>query len=104
MIDKLGLTPLSGPFDREVKGGYASDLISDVLANGREGDIWVTIQVHRNIVAVASLKGFAGIIITGGRRPEEPTVAEAEREKINLLSTKMSTFEVVGKLYSLGIR
>ncbi|HEX2998950.1 MAG TPA: serine kinase, partial [Armatimonadota bacterium] len=49
------LTPLS---ESEVSGGYASDLLSDVLANGQEGDLWITIQAHRNVAAVAGLKGF----------------------------------------------
>jgi hypothetical protein len=104
IIEELNLTPLTGPFDRKVKGGYASDLISDVLANGEEGDVWVTIQIHRNIVAVASLKELAAVIISGGRKPEESTIAEANREKVTLLSTPMSTYEVVGRLYSMGIR
>jgi len=104
LIGKLGLQVLTGPFDQEIEGGYASDLLSDVLANGSPGCIWVTIQVHRNIVAVASLKDFAGIIVAGGRQPEEASVTEAARENLNLLTTSMSSYEVIGKLYELGIR
>ncbi|HID57260.1 TPA: serine kinase [Candidatus Poribacteria bacterium] len=104
IVSELNLIPLSGPFEREIKGGYASDLISDVLANGEEGDVWVTIQIHRNVVSVASLKEFAAVIISGGRKPEESTIDEANREKVTLLSTTMSTYEVVGRLYSMGIR
>ncbi|HHF51721.1 MAG TPA: serine kinase, partial [Candidatus Aminicenantes bacterium] len=42
--------------DNEVKGGYTSDLLSDVMANSKEKYIWITLQVHLNIVAVAKLK------------------------------------------------
>ena len=104
LIRLLDLQAQTGPFDQEIKGGYASDLLSDVLANGKAGNIWVTIQVHRNIVAVASLKDFAGIIVAGGRKPEDASIAEAAREKLNLLTTPLSTYEVVGKLYEAGIR
>ena len=104
IIRELNLTPLTGSFDKEITRGYASDLLSDVLANGEEGCVWITIQVHRNIVAVASLNDFAAIIISGGRKPEDLTIAEASREELNLLTTPMSTYEVSGKLYALGIK
>lgn len=104
IIKELNLTPLTGPFERKVKGGYASDLVSDVLANGKEGDVWVTIQIHQNIVAVASLNEVAAVIISGGRKPEESTITRAIKEKVNILSTPMSTYEVVGKLYALDVR
>ena len=88
---------------RECTGGYVSDLLSDVMANARPGDLWITLQVHQNIVAVASLKELAAIIIIGGRQPEKQTLAKAEEEKIPLLLTGMTAFEVVGELYRMGI-
>jgi len=89
--------------DREVAGGYASDLLSDVMANGREGDIWVTLQAHPNIIAVASLKGMAGIVIVQGRSPEAQTVEKALQEGIPLMVTGLQTFEFVGRLHGLGV-
>lgn len=89
---------------REVRGGYASDLLSDVMANSREGDLWVTLQKHVNIVAVAQLNGHAAIVLVNGRRPEPETVTRAEEEGIPIVSTELPTFDVVGILYSLGIR
>ncbi len=55
----------------EIKGGYAGDLLSDVMANSQAGDMWVTRQVHLNIVAVASLKEHAGIVIVQGATPRK---------------------------------
>ena len=94
----------AGVTDREVLGGYASDLLSDVMANSREGDIWVTLQKHVNIVAVAQLNGLAGIVLVNGRQPEPDTVKRAEEEHIPVISTRLQAFEVAGILYSLGIR
>ena len=90
--------------EREVLGGYASDLLSDVMANSREGDIWVTMQKHVNIVAVAQLNGMACIVLVNGRQPEADTVKRANEERIPLISTPLQAFEVAGILYSLGIR
>ena len=106
VVDKLGLTVKAGQagLDREVTGGYASDLLSDVIANAREGDIWVTLQVHENVVAVSLLAKVAAVIMVGGREPAADTALKAEAEGIPMLSTEMSTFETVALLSDLGIR
>jgi predicted transcriptional regulator len=87
----------------EVTGGYASDLLSDVIAHSRKGNIWVTIQTHPNIVAVAIMKELAGIILTGGREPDSDTLQKAEEEGIPILVSPLFTFELVGRLYQTGI-
>lgn len=105
LIEKLNLGVRSAKADleREVTGGYASDLLSDVIANGKEGNIWITLQIHHNIVAVASMKDLAGIILVNGREPEQKTIEKAEAENLVIMVTEMSTFELVGRMYSLGV-
>ncbi len=88
----------------EVRGGYASDLLSDVIANACEGDAWVTLQRHVNIVAVAQLTGLAAIVLVNGREPEQDTVARAIEERIPIVSTPMTAFSAVGAMYAAGIR
>ena len=88
---------------REIQGGYGSDLLSDVMGNSREGDVWVTLQKHVNIVAVAQLNGLAAIVLVNGRKPEPDTVARAEEMGIPIISTPMQAFDVIGILYSLGV-
>ena len=88
---------------REVGGGYASDLLSDVMGNALEGDLWVTLQKHANIVAVAQLNGLAGIVLVNGRTPDPAAAERAEAEQIPIISTKLPAFEAVGILYRLGI-
>jgi hypothetical protein len=85
----------------EVRGGYVGDLLSDVMANSKEGDIWITRQIHQNIVAVASLKDHAGIILIQGCEPAEDTIQKAEKENIPLLVSELPAFEVIGKVYNL---
>jgi predicted transcriptional regulator len=86
---------------RDVTDGYVSDLLSDVIANGEKDNIWITLQTHPNIVAVATLKELAGIIIVGKRQPQEETLQKAEAEKITIMTTPMPSFEVAGKIYQL---
>jgi serine kinase of HPr protein (carbohydrate metabolism regulator) len=106
LVKELNLRVLTcqGKLDREISGGYASDLLSDVLANSNKDNIWITLQIHQNIVGVASMKEHVGIIIVNGREPEQETLLKAESESIPIMVTSMSTFDIVGKLYSLGIR
>ena len=94
----------AGDVPHEVRGGYASDLLSDVIANAREGDAWVTLQRHVNVVAVAQLKALAAVVLVNGRQPEPDTVARANEERIPIVSTALTAFDAVGALYEAGIR
>ncbi len=101
---KLKVRCASNCLDKPVSGGYAGDLLSDVIAHAQKDNIWITLQTHQNIAGVASLKELAGIIIVNGREPEAETLQKAETENIPVFSTSLSTFEIVGELYQLGIR
>lgn len=105
IVEKLQLTVKTGAdlLDKEIKRGYVSDLMSDVMANTNDGDLWVTLQIHQNIVAVAVMKSLGGIILINGREPEEDTVQKADAEGLPILLSDMPAFELVGRLFSLGI-
>jgi hypothetical protein len=100
----LEVRTAAGKLGGRVTGGYASDLLSCVMAGAQEGNLWVTLQGHPNIVAVASLLNLAGVIVTEGIEPDAATVSKAEEEGIPLLTTPLKTFTVVGGLYELGLR
>jgi len=97
----LKVSCAEGYLGKEVRGGYVGDLLSDVMANSKEGDIWITRQVHQNIVAVASLKDLAGIILIQGSEPALDTAAKANAEGIPILVTDLPAFEIVGQIYKL---
>lgn len=105
---ELGLTELNagaaGAGDREVTRGYASDLLSDVLANAPVDGVLVTLQVHLNVIAVAGHADLAAVIFAGGRRPDDEVVAKASEEGLALYLAAADTFEVVGRLYALGVK
>ncbi|MCK5547939.1 MAG: serine kinase [Thermoplasmata archaeon] len=105
IVEKLDLELKCGAekLDQEIGGGYASDLLSDVIANGKASDIWITLQIHQNIVGVASMKELGGIIIINGRQPEEGTIGKAEEEGIPIMVSTLPAFELVSKLHEFGI-
>ncbi len=84
--------------------GYVSDMLSCVMTGAKTQSLWVTLQAHNNIVAVASLLDIAAVIITEGAKPDEKTLQKAKEEGIILLSTPHNSFYVVGKLWEMGIR
>ncbi len=103
IIDKLGLIVFGGQtgLENEVGGGYVSDLLSDVMGNAREGQVWITLQTHQNVLAIASLKELAAVILVKGLSPDQDTLKKADEEGIPLLGTKSETFELAGKLHGL---
>ena len=86
---------------RTVTGGYVSDLLSDVMGHAKEGEIWITLQSHVNVVAIASLKELAAIVLVKGIEPGKEVVEKAEQEGIPLLGTMDDTFTISGKLFQL---
>jgi predicted transcriptional regulator len=102
LIEKIGLKPLSNFDSRNVDGVFISDMISDVMAGAKSGNLWLTVQTHKSIVPAANLVDVAAIIITSGKEVPQDTIDLASKYNIAILSTNLPTFELVGKLYTLG--
>ncbi len=104
IVNKLGLQVISsGDTQQEVTGGYAADLLSCVMAKAKAGNVWVTLQAHPNVVAVASLLNLAAVIISEGIHPDLETVERAQENQVTLLGSPQTTFAVVGELSKLGV-
>lgn len=103
VVERLKLKVLAAPehLDVEVTGGYTSDLLSDVIANSKEGNLWITLQTHQNIIAVAKLKDLAGIVLVNNREPDKETLHKAGEENVSLLSSEQTAFEISGLVYQL---
>jgi len=103
LIEKMNLTVFCGEqnVDREIKGGYVSDLLSDVMGFAQEGNVWVTLQTHKNVIAIASLKELACVVLVKGNQPDEDMLEQAKEEEIPVLGTTEQTFEVAGRIYQL---
>jgi len=107
IIDELELTILTTPQDFTSitpKGGYTSDLLSCVMAGAKSGNIWVTLQAHLNIVAVASMLDVAAVIITEDAQPDSATIAKANDQGVIMLSTPKPSYEICGTLWQMNLR
>jgi hypothetical protein len=84
--------------------GYTSDLLSCVMAGAQHQGVWITLQAHLNIVAVAALLELAAVIITENAKPDAATISRANHEGITLLATDKPSYYVVGRLWEMGLR
>jgi hypothetical protein len=105
-VNKLEFKKVTAFFDgeRTISGAYTSDLLSDVMANVKKDNLWITLQTHLNIVAVATLKEITAIIIVLNKEIDKDTLEKAEAENITILKTPLTAYQAGGKLYELGIR
>ena len=87
--------------DTELRGAYTSDLLSDVIANAKDGGALITIQAHKNTVAVATLVDVSVIIICNDRPLPGDMISSAKEKQIAILLTGENQFTVSGKLYGL---
>ncbi len=104
LADRLELKAATRVFDRDVTGVYISDMVSDVIANAKAGDLLVTAQAHANVVAAANLVDTCGIVITQGKALGDDVVKMAEKAEIPVFTTPLNRWQMATKLYEAGIR
>ena len=105
IAERLALKVLTrkASLNKDITGGYASDLLGCVMARAQAGNIWVTLQAHPNVVAVATLLNLSGVIVAEGNTVGQPTIDKAEEEGIAILSTPSTTYTVVERLGENGV-
>jgi predicted transcriptional regulator len=101
LVEQLGLKIWGGEkgLDREIAGGYTSDLLSEVMGHANSGKVWITLQTHKNVIAIASLKDLAAVVLVKGYQPEADMLAQSNIEEIPVLGTNEEAFEISGKIF-----
>ncbi|HLO90863.1 MAG: serine kinase [Chloroflexota bacterium] len=102
LAEQLKLKVVSGEagLDNEITGGYTSDLLSDVIGNADQGNIWITLQTHKNVMAIASLKDLSAVLIVNDHQPEPDMIAQSNEEHIPVLITPEPAFIINGKIFN----
>ncbi|MGI6239189.1 MAG: AraC family transcriptional regulator [Christensenellales bacterium] len=105
IIRATDATALTNPTDesRAIACGYSCDLLSWVMAHGKPGMAWITVQTHMNVVAVATLHDMHLVIVPEGGAVPPDVVKKAEEEDIAMISSPMTAFEISGILYAAGV-
>jgi predicted transcriptional regulator len=103
IVEKLGLKKFNDQASKEVRGVYISDMVSDIIGI-KEGNLLVTLQTHKNLIAAANLVDVAAVVYARGKTPPEDVVALANRAKIQLLGCDHDTWTLAKSLFELGVR
>lgn len=106
IVERFNLRLIVGEENLENNIGsvYMCDLLSNVLANGKPETLWITIQTHQNIVAVASLLNFSAILLPENLMPDEQTLHRAKTEGITILQSDKTAYTLAGEFYQLGLK
>ena len=90
--------------DIEVSGGAASDLMSDLLRNPKEGALLLTGLTNIQAVRTSVIAGMAAIVFVRGKKPDAEIVLHAQESEIPVLSTPLNMYTSCGKLYNSGLK
>lgn len=102
LADKLNYECLvSEGNEEEILDAYTSDLLSDVMGNSPEDSVLITIQAHKNTVAVASLANLKVLLICNNRPAPDDMLKAAEEEGISVYRTKDNQFTASWKVHEL---
>ena len=104
LAERLELGAATKVFDRDVTGVYISDMVSDVIANAKAGDLLVTAQSHSNVIAAANLIDTCAIVITQDKAVGDDVAKMAEKAEISVFTTALNRWQMATKLYEAGVR
>lgn len=102
LTNRLDLKVFSmGNPDTDVEGAYCGDLLSWVMGRADMGNAWLTIMSNQNVAAVAVMADVSCVILTEGVEPDAQLLEKSEKEGLNLLGTKLSTYEAAAELSTI---
>ena len=84
-----------------LSAGYASDLLSDVMANAPADSVLITVQAHLNAIAVCTLVGAHCLLACNSRPLPDDMVEAARREGIAVGVTAMNQFHTSWRVHTL---
>lgn len=95
LVQKFKLEVVAGPaLEKEVEGAYIGDLLSNVMARADKNNLWLTVQGHQNVVAVALLVELSAVILVEDFDYEKNAVERACQKKVNLLKSTKKSYEL----------
>jgi len=99
IIDKCQLKKIVFSANYEISTGYCGDLMSDVMAHAKPDSIWITIQAHKNSIAVALIKDINAIIFTNNVSISQEVIEKAKEEKIEFISNQQRFIYYIPEKY-----
>lgn len=104
VVDNLDLEVLNkADFSKDVNGCYIGDLLSNVMAKAKKGELWITIQGHQNIIAVSLLTDVSAVIVAEESKLDQKSVKRAKEKEVNLFRSSLTAYQLAKKFAKMGI-
>ncbi len=97
------MTEKDEDIELDINGAYVGDLLSIVMGKAKEKNVWITIQTHLNILAVAELIDISVIIIAEDMEISDDTINKAKEIGMPLLKSKEDAYKIACRLNEMGI-
>lgn len=94
---------ICGPEETDIEGVYIGDLLSLVMGKAKAAGLWVTVQGHLNIIAVASLVEIRLIVVVEDMDVSEDTLKKAQEEGVAIIKTPQSAYDVAKVCVEMGL-
>ncbi len=89
--------------DNEIKCGFASDLMSDVLTLDTDNMILITGLANTQTIRTVEMADVKCILFVRNKQVTHEMLELAKEEDLVLLQCKYSMFNAVGKLFTAGL-
>jgi serine kinase of HPr protein (carbohydrate metabolism regulator) len=105
IIETLGATLVVGDdkLDLEVTSGSASDLMSDLLRNPKEGAVLLTGLNTIQTIRTAVIAGLSVVVLVRGKTPNPEMIEYSQNHGMPLLTSPLNMYNSCGKLYTKGL-
>ena len=87
----------------EVRVGFASDLMSDVLVPNLAQGLLITGLTNPQVMRTAEMAEVAAVLMVRGKTPQPETLELSRSLGIPIIGTRMIMFEACGRLYQAGL-
>ena len=103
LVEAIGAEVVSNghSLNERVSGCYIGDLLSWVMANAEEQNIWITIMSNVNVVAVAKLTEVACVLMCENVSPDDECLNRAKEQGVTILKTPLNAYEVAIEISKL---
>lgn len=88
----------------DITYGFASDLMSDVLAYANSDSLLVTGLNNSQVIRTAEMLDITNVLFVRGKMPCKEIIALAEQNSISVLTTNYTMFKSCGLLVLNGMK
>jgi len=101
-VDGVLLSPCEN-LDTDINGGFAGDLMSDVLASIQSESVLITGLSNPQVVRTALIADVRLIIFGRGKKPSQDTINLAVEEHLPIVTSKLGLYEISARLANHGL-